>query len=528
MTPENYLCAGAMHITAIGDMLVTPLFRSKLGDPSRIYIQRAVADYVIGFEEVDLDPADRVLPMNDGRELAVGDRPLFGFYSLEDGLFVGNRLQMISHLSGYIEALDGKPSLRRVLGKFLTNIVFEARAGLEATGGGAPHPLLEPLLAAAPRVPATPRTRPEIEPAGGSEPNKGSQALPFVDVVIGGDAIEAMRSMRSGSVDLVFADPPHGSASEMSDWKLTGTDRLSAHSGDGGAASYHDFTRAWLSEARRVLKDDGSLWIMGGYHNIFRIGAVLQDLGLWILNDIVWRKSNPMPNFRGTRFTNSHETLIWATKSRESRYTFNYRSMKTLNDELQMGSEWTFPTVGGTERLRGGQGRLLATQKPEALLYRILLATTKPGDLVLDPFFGTGTTGVAAKRLGRHWIGIEADAGLCEAASERIAAAEPLDEIALAGMRADRPRPKVAFGQLVEAGVVQPGEVLTDSKRRFRATVLADGSLLSGADKGSIHKLGATLQGVPTCNGWTFWNVEKDGSLMPLDTLRGRYLLAHG
>lgn len=512
-------------------MLVTPLFRSKLGDPSRLYIQRAVADYVIAFEEVDLDPADRVLSMNDGRELAVGDRPLFGFYSLDDGLFVGNRLQMISHLSGYTEALDGKPLLRRVLGRFLNDTVAEARAGLETAGGGAPHPLLEPLLASMPRKPATPSTRHEIGPAGEREPNKGSRALPSVDVVIGGDAIEAMRSMRSGSVDLVFADPPHGAASEMSDWKLIGTDRPSAHSGAGGAAatvSYHDFTRAWLTEARRVLKDDGSLWIMGGYHNIFRIGAVLQDLGLWILNDIVWRKSNPMPNFRGTRFTNSHETLIWATKSRESRYTFNYRSMKTLNDELQMGSEWTFPTVGGTERLRGEQGRLLATQKPEALLYRILLATTKPGDLVLDPFFGTGTTGVAAKRLGRHWIGIEADAGLCEAASERIAAAEPLDEIALAGMQADRPRPKVAFGQLVEAGVVQPGEVLTDSKRRFRATVLADGSLLSGGDRASIHKLGATLQGVPACNGWTFWNVEKDGSLMPLDTLRGRYLLAHG
>jgi modification methylase len=253
----------------------------------------------------------------------------------------------------------------------------------------------------------------------------------------------------------------------------------------------------------------------------------VQDLGYWILNDIVWRKANPMPNFRGTRFTNAHETLIWASKHEKAKYTFNYRSMKTLNDELQMRSDWEFPICGGPERLKKDGAKVHPTQKPEALLYRILLACTKPGDVVLDPFFGTGTTGAVAKRLGRRWIGIERETGYVAAANERIAAALPLDESALATMQSPRQQPRVSFGTLVENGYLAPGAVLTDAKRRFRVTVRADGSLLAeGGETGSIHRLGAQLQEAPACNGWTFWHHEAAGKLQPIDTLRQTWLLA--
>jgi modification methylase len=266
--------------------------------------------------------------------------------------------------------------------------------------------------------------------------------------------------------------------------------------------------------------------VIGSYHNIFRVGATLQDLGFWILNDIVWRKANPMPNFKGTRFTNAHETLLWAATSEKARYTFNYRAMKTLNDELQMRSDWVMPICGGPERLRVGGVKAHPTQKPEALLYRVLLATTNRGDVVLDPFFGTGTTGAVARRLGREWIGCEREPGYVALAHERIAAALPLDESALATMQSPRTAPRVAFGQLVETGWVAPGTELFDRKRRYRARVRADGSLLAGKASGSIHALGAELQGAPSCNGWVFWHVEHGGEVKPLDALRQLYLLA--
>ena len=351
-----------------------------------------------------------------------------------------------------------------------------------------------------------------------------------LDRILMGDCIAAMRALPAASVDLVFADPPynlqlggdlHRPDGSMVDAVDDDWDKFDS------LAAYDAFTRAWLAEARRILKPNGSLWVIGSYHNIFRVGAAVQDLGFWILNDIVWRKANPMPNFKGTRFTNAHETLVWASMGEKAKYTFNYRSMKTLNDELQMRSDWEFPICGGAERLKKDGVKVHPTQKPEALIYRILLATTKKGDVVLDPFFGTGTTGAVAKRLGRRWIGIEREIDYVAAAKARIDAALPLDESALTTMQSPKAAPKVAFGVLVENGYLTPGRVLTCAKRKHRALVRADGSLESTCGQaGSIHKLGATLQNAPACNGWSFWHFEDEGGLKPIDALRQTYLLA--
>ncbi len=344
------------------------------------------------------------------------------------------------------------------------------------------------------------------------------------------DCIKAMRSLPDACIDMVFADPPYnlqlggdlqrpdGSTVDAVDdeWDKFAT-----------FAVYDKFTREWLAEARRILKPNGSLWVIGSYHNIFRVGTAVQDAGYWILNDIVWRKSNPMPNFKGTRFTNAHETLIWASHNEKSKYTFNYRAMKTLNDELQMRSDWTIPICGGPERLKRNGTKAHPTQKPEALLYRIMLATTNPGDVVLDPFFGTGTTGAVAKRLGRDWIGCERESVYCEVAEERIEAALPLDESALKTMQSPKSAPRVSFGQLVETGYIAAGAVLTDKKRHFKATIRADGSLLCGDHQGSIHKVGSLVQDAPSCNGWTYWYyTAADGAMKAVDDLRQTYLLA--
>jgi modification methylase len=292
-------------------------------------------------------------------------------------------------------------------------------------------------------------------------------------------------------------------------------------------AAYDDFTREWLGEARRILKDTGTIWVIGSYHNIYRVGALLQDAEFWILNDIVWRKTNPMPNFRGTRFTNAHETLIWCAKEEKARYTFNYRAMKALNEDLQMRSDWLMPICAGAERVKGPDGaKAHPTQKPEALLYRILLACTKPGDVVLDPFFGTGTTGAVARRLGRCWIGIEREPEYVKVARERIASTLPLDESAMQTVADKREQPRVAFGVLVESGLVPAGTSLVDPKRRWTAIVRSDGSLACGGHDGSIHKVGAALQNAPSCNGWTFWHVEQGAALQPLDALRQQHLSA--
>jgi len=352
-----------------------------------------------------------------------------------------------------------------------------------------------------------------------------------VDRLIRGDCIETMRALPDACIDMIFADPPYNLQLGGDLFRPEGG-RVDAVDDDWDKfdtlAVYDSFTKAWLSEARRILKPAGTIWVIGSYHNIFRVGTQLQDQGFWILNDIIWRKANPMPNFKGTRFTNAHETLIWASQGETARYTFNYRAMKTLNDELQMRSDWVLPICGGPERIKGDDGhKAHPTQKPEALLYRVLLACTKPGDIVLDPFFGTGTTGAVAKRLGRHWIGIEREEAYCAVAEERIAASLPLDESSLTIMQSAKGQPRVAFGTLVETGYVTPGTVLLDARRRWRASVRADGSLTcEGGETGSIHKLGATLQGAPSCNGWTFWHIEGEGGLTLIDSLRQTYLLA--
>jgi modification methylase len=347
--------------------------------------------------------------------------------------------------------------------------------------------------------------------------------------ILTGDCVEAMRSLPSASVDMVFADPPYN-LQLGGDLNRPDGSHVDAVTDDwdrfDSFKTYDDFTRAWLTEARRVLKPDGSLWVIGSYHNIFRVGAILQDLGFWILNDIIWRKSNPMPNFRGTRFTNAHETLIWASMGEKAKYHFNYRAMKTLNDELQMRSDWVIPICSGQERLKKAGSKVHPTQKPEALLYRVMLATTEKGDVVLDPFFGTGTTGAVAKRLGREWIGCEREGTYREAALERIELALPLDESALKTMQSRKDAPRVAFGELVAAGLIAPGAALCDRKGRFAATVRADGSLVSGDLTGSIHHVGKVLQGAPSCNGWTFWHIEHEGQVKPLDALRQLHLLS--
>ena len=352
---------------------------------------------------------------------------------------------------------------------------------------------------------------------------RGTNSINSSRIVVG-DCLEVLRGLADGSVDLVFADPPYNLQLDGDLLRPNNTVVDGVHQDWDKFLSfeaYDQFTRAWIGECRRVLKPNGALWLIGSYHNVFRLGTALQDLGFWILNDVIWRKTNPMPNFRGRRFTNAHETLIWASKSAASRYTFNYEAMKALNDDLQMRSDWLIPICSGPERLKNSSGQKAhPTQKPEGLLHRILLASSNPGDTVLDPFFGTGTTGAVARRLGRSYIGIERDASYAKAAEARIAAVVPLGSTALDTLRSKRAEPRIAFGTIIEMGILEAGSLLFDDRRRHSAEVKADGSLSHGHLKGSIHKLGATLQGRPACNGWTFWHVERDGRLQSIDALR--------
>jgi len=348
--------------------------------------------------------------------------------------------------------------------------------------------------------------------------------LPLDEVLIG-DCIAALERLPPDSVDLVFADPPYNLQLEQA---LLRPDHSLVDAVDdawdkfASFAHYDDFTRAWLLACRRVMKKNATLWVIGSYHNIFRVGSTLQDLGFWILNDIVWRKANPMPNFRGKRFTNAHETLIWAAKGADAKgYTFHYEALKAGNDDVQMRSDWFFPLCTGEERLKDAAGRKVhPTQKPEALLARVLLAASRPGDVVLDPFFGSGTTGAVAKRLGRSFIGVERDRTYAAAALRRIAAVEPLAAEAIAPAPAKRAEPRVPFLSVVEGGLVSPGEALVDERRRHKALVRPDGTLALGPATGSIHKIGALAQGLPACNGWTFWHAERSGALVTIDAFR--------
>ena len=342
--------------------------------------------------------------------------------------------------------------------------------------------------------------------------------------IINGDCIERMNALPKESVDLIFADPPYnlqlkGELHRPDNSRVDPVDATWDYFASFSA--YDIFTNDWLEASRRILKPNGAIWVIGSYHNIFRVGAALQNKGFWILNDVVWRKSNPMPNFRGKRLTNAHETMIWASKSKGARYTFNYDALKALNDGVQMRSDWVLPICTGHERLKNSKGeKAHPTQKPQSLLHRILVGTTNPGDVVLDPFFGTGTTGAVAKMLGRDFIGIERDATYRKVAQERLDSVRKLDLAALQVTTAKRLEPRIPFGQLVERGLLRPGEELLSVNKRHKAKVRADGTLVGGDTKGSIHQVGAAMEKAPSCNGWTYWCFQKDGQLIPIDILR--------
>jgi len=357
-------------------------------------------------------------------------------------------------------------------------------------------------------------------------PRVSFESTPSSRVLVG-DCVAELAKLPRASIDLVFADPPYN-LQLAGDLRRPDDSRVDAVDDDwdkfSSFAAYDDFTRAWLTSCRHVMKPHATLWVIGSYHNIFRVGAILQDLGFWILNDVVWRKSNPMPNFRGRRFTNAHETLIWAARDAATRdYTFNYEALKAGNDDVQMRSDWFMPLCTGEERLKGRDGKKLhPTQKPEALLARVILAASRPDDVVLDPFCGTGTTGAVARRLRRGFIGIERDRDYAVAAEARIAAAEPLAQPALESFMTAREAPRVPFAALIERGLVAPGAKLVDAKRRHRALVRADGAIALGEAVGSIHRIGALAQGLEACNGWTFWHVETPRGLRLIDTLRAQ------
>ena len=355
----------------------------------------------------------------------------------------------------------------------------------------------------------------------------------WLDRVLVGDCVAELEKLPAKSVDLVFADPPYnlqlaGTLHRPDQSLVDAVDDAWDHFESFEA--YDAFTRAWLLAARRVLKPDGTLWVIGSYHNIFRVGAILQDLGFWILNDVVWRKTNPMPNFKGKRFQNAHETLIWAGRDKDAKkYTFNYDALKAFNEDTQMRSDWTIPICTGAERLKDEAGdKVHPTQKPEGLLHRVMLASSNPGDVVLDPFFGTGTTGAVAKRLGRRFVGVERDATYAEAARARIEAVVPFDAAALAQVKGKRAEPRIPFGALIETGLIEPGEILFDAKGRHLATVRVDGSLEALGHSGSIHRVGALVQGAEACNGWTYWHASREGRAVVLDDLRCEYRARHG
>ena len=344
-----------------------------------------------------------------------------------------------------------------------------------------------------------------------------------------GDCLEILGRLPDKCVDLVFADPPYNLQLENELFRPNET-RVNGVEDQWdkfpNLEEYYNFTKSWLAECKRILKDSGTIWVIGTYHNIFSVGKAMQDLGFWILNDIVWIKSNPMPNFRGVRFTNAHETLIWAKKDKEQKqYTFNYQAMKMLNDGKQMRSDWVIPLCTGSERIKLNGEKAHPTQKPEALLRRVLLSSTKVGDLILDPFFGTGTTGAVAKKLHRNWVGIEKEQLYVDIALERINSIEVSEQdLSLFSTPSKRDRPRVPFSALVEQDLLEIGEPLYSQDKTYSAVVCADGTIQAGGRRGSIHKIGAWLQGKKTCNGWDFWYCRREGKLVPIDRLRTQYL----
>ncbi len=349
----------------------------------------------------------------------------------------------------------------------------------------------------------------------------------FKNKIINGDSLEELKKIPRETFDLIFADPPYNLQLKS---ELTRPDRSKVSAVNDkwdqfeNFKKYDDFTYEWLGECKRILKKDGAIWVIGSYHNIFRVGTAIQNLGFWILNDVIWNKNNPMPNFRGTRFTNAHETLIWASKSKKSKYTFNYQSLKCLNDDLQMRSNWDLPICNGSERLKKDGKKIHSTQKPEALLHRILLATSNKNDIVLDPFLGSGTTAAVAKKLGRNYFGIEKEKNYFKAAEQRIKTTKPIRDDLLNTLKNNRSKPRIPFGSLVELGIIKPGTNIFDNKKKITARIMADGSIKHNQAEGSIHKVAATILGAESCNGWTFWHCDINGRTYPIDYLRQRLI----
>ena len=343
--------------------------------------------------------------------------------------------------------------------------------------------------------------------------------------IINGDSLKELKKIPDESFDLIFADPPYNLQLRN---KLIRPDRSKVNAVNDkwdqfeNFKDYDEFTHEWLLECKRLLKKNGSIWVIGSYHNIFRVGAKIQDLGFWILNDVIWNKNNPMPNFRGTRFTNAHETLIWASKNKDSKYTFNYQSLKCLNDDLQMRSTWNLPICNGNERLKKKGQKVHSTQKPEALLHRVILASTNKNDFILDPFLGSGTTAVVAKKLGRSFCGIEKEKLYFEAAIKRIKNSKIIEDEYLDTIQNNRSKPRIPFGSLVELGVIKPGTEIYDQKKKVNAKIMVDGSIKYQKSEGSIHKVAAKILGAESCNGWTYWHYQSGNTLIPIDELRER------
>jgi len=349
----------------------------------------------------------------------------------------------------------------------------------------------------------------------------------LLNTIVNSSVSEILKTIPSKTFDLVFADPPYNlqigkKLKRPDDSKVNGVndkwDRFK------NFEHYDNFCKEWLSECKRILKDNGTIWVIGSYHNIFRIGYHIQNMDYWILNDVIWKKNNPMPNFRGTRFTNAHETLIWASKNRKSKYTFNYQSLKCLNDDLQMRSDWTLPICNGSERIKKNGKKVHSTQKPESLLHRVLLASTNKGDFVFDPFIGTGTTAVVAKKMGRNYFGIEKEKKYFKTAQQRLDKTIKIEDHYLDTIKNNKSKPRIPFGTLVEMGIIEPGMKIFDQKKKINAKIMADGSIKCNESEGSIHKVAAKIIGTESCNGWTYWHYNLDGALIPIDNLRQKLI----
>tara|TARA_B100001121_G_scaffold61144_1_gene53723 strand:+ start:300 stop:1370 length:1071 start_codon:yes stop_codon:yes gene_type:complete len=343
--------------------------------------------------------------------------------------------------------------------------------------------------------------------------------------IINADSLRELKKVPDETFDLIFADPPYNLQLQNS---LIRPDRSKVNAVNDNwdqfksFKTYDKFTTEWLIECKRILKKNGTIWVIGSYHNIFRVGKIVQDLGFWILNDVIWNKKNPMPNFKGTRFTNAHETLIWASKSKKSKYTFNYQSMKTFNDDLQMRSTWSLPICNGKERLKNNGLKVHSTQKPEALLHRIILASSNKKDFIFDPFLGSGTTAVVSKKLGRSYFGIEKEKIYYEAASKRLQNTKEIKDEYLDVVQNNKSKPRIPFGSLIELGVIKPGVEIYDKKKEIYAKVMIDGSIKYKQNEGSIHKVAAKILGSESCNGWTYWHYKSGKILKPIDELRQR------